>query len=179
MRCPKLATDSAGYVPTVPLSDAALLAQPDDAGPLQAAVVDDGPASAATRAVAAGQLTTGLYQGARSHADGMTAPHGDVYQWELDGSSLPEFALRTAAGGALVFYAMTLNTTVAVPDVINKANPVHSGPPIQVPVDLQRLLPAGQPAPLVQLLPTSCSPSRPSTRPRARPRSRSSPWAAA
>ena len=92
-----------------------------------------------------------MYQGARNHVDGMRAPHGDVYQWELQGSSLPEFALRTAAGGALVFYAMTLNTTVAVPDVINKANPVHSGPPIQVPADLQTLLPPGQPAPLVQL----------------------------
>jgi hypothetical protein len=148
---PKLATDGAGYVPTVPLSDASLVAPPDDAGPLQAGVVDDGPASAATRAVADGPLTTGLYQGAANHAGGLTAPRGDVYQWELDGSSLPQFALRTAAGGALVFYAMSLTTTVAVPDVINKANPVHSGPPIQVPVDVRMLLPLGRPAPLVQL----------------------------
>jgi hypothetical protein len=148
---PKLATGSAGYVPTVPLSDASLVAQPDDAGPLQAGVVDDGPASAATRAVAGGPLTTGMYQGAVNHAGGLRAPRGDVYQWELDGSSLPQFALRTAAGGALVFYAMSLNTTVAVPDAINKANPVHSGPPIQVPIDVQMLLPLGRPAPLVQL----------------------------
>jgi hypothetical protein len=148
---PKLATDGAGYIPTVPLSDAALLAQPDDTGALQAAVVDDGPASAATRAVATGPLTTGLYSGARNHVGGLTAPRGDVYQWELDGSSLPEFALRTAAGGALVFYAMTLTTTVAVPDVINKADPIRPGPPIQVPLALQMLLPQGQPAPLVQL----------------------------
>jgi hypothetical protein len=148
---PKLASGGAGGIPTVPLSDAALLARPDDTGPLQAAVVDDGPAAAATRAVADGQFTTGLYQGARGHADGLRAPRGDVYQWELQGSSLPEFALRTAAGGALVFYAMTLSTTVAVPDVINQGNPVRSGPPIQVPVDLRMLLPPGQPAPLVQL----------------------------
>ena len=148
---PKLASGSAGSIPTVPLAGAALLAPPDDTGALQAAVVDDGPAAAAARAVADGQFTTGMYQGALSHVDGMRAPHGDVYQWELQGSSLPEFALRTAAGGALVFYAMTLNTTVAVPDVIDKSNPVHPGPPIQVPVDLQMLLPPGQPAPLVQL----------------------------
>ena len=148
---PTLATGSAGYVPTVPLSDASLVAQPDDAGPLQAGVVDDGQASAATRAVADGPLTTGMYQGAVNHAGGLRAPRGDVYQWELGGSSLPQFALRTAAGGALVFYAMSLNTTVAVPDVINKANPVHSGPPIQVPIDVQMLLPLGRPAPLVQL----------------------------
>jgi len=148
---PKLATDSAGYVPTVPLSDAALLAQPGDAGPLLAAVVDDGPASAASRVVAPGQLTTGLYQGALGHANGMTAPHGDVYQWEMEGANYPQFALRTAAGGALVFYAMTLNTTVAVPDVINKANPIHSGPPIQVPANLKPLLPPDQPTPLIQL----------------------------
>jgi hypothetical protein len=148
---PKLATDSAGYVPTVPLADGSLLAQPDDTGPLQAGVVDDGPASAATAAVADGPLTTGLYQGAADHAGGLITPHGDVYQWELDGSSLPKFALRTAAGGALVFYAMTLTTTVAVPDVINKADPVHSGPPIPVPLAVRMLLPAGRPAPLVQL----------------------------
>ncbi|HEX3512709.1 MAG TPA: hypothetical protein VHT26_01730 [Trebonia sp.] len=148
---PKLATDGAGYVPTVPLSDASLVAQPDDTGPLQAGVVDEGPASPATRAVADGPLTTGIYQGAVNHVGGLTAPHGDVYQWELDGSSLPQFALRTAAGGALVFYAMTLNTTVAVPDVINKADPVRSGPPIQVPVGVQMLLPPGRPAPLVEL----------------------------
>jgi hypothetical protein len=148
---PKLATDSAGYVPTVPPSDAALLAQPDDTGPLQAAVVDDGSASAATKAVADGPLTTGLYEGAVNHDDELTAPHGDVYQWELEGATYPEFALRTAAGGALVFYAMTLNTMVAVPDYVNKANPIHSGPPIQVPADVQSLLPPGQPAPLIQL----------------------------
>jgi hypothetical protein len=101
--------------------------------------------------VAGGPLTTGMYQGAVDHAGGLTAPRGDDYQWELDGSSLPQFALRTAAGGALVFYAMTLTTTVAVPDVINKADPVHSGPPIQVPLAVRMLLPPGRPAPLVQL----------------------------
>jgi len=148
---PKLATDSAGYTPTVPLADAALLASPDDTGPLQAAVVDDGPASAAAKAVADGPLTTGMYQGAVDHVYGMTAPRGDVYQWELEGSSLPRSALRTADGGALVFYAMSLNVTVAVPDVINKADPVHSGPPIQVPAYLLPFLPQGRPAPLVQL----------------------------
>jgi hypothetical protein len=148
---PELATDSAGYIPTVPLSDASLLAQPDFTGSLQAAVVDDGPASAAARAVAAGPLTTGMYQGARDHVDGLGAPPGDVYQWDLEGSSLPQFALRTSGGGALTFYAMSLDTTVAVPDVINKADPIHSGPPIQVPADLLPLLPVGQPAPLIQL----------------------------
>jgi hypothetical protein len=148
---PKLATDSAGYIPAVRLSDASLLARPDDTGPLQAAVVDDGPASAAMRVMANGPLTTGMYQGAVEHVSGMTAPRGDVYQWELEGASLPQFALRTADGGALVCYVMTLNTTVAVPDVINKANPIHSGPPIQVPVDLQLLLPQEQRAPLVEL----------------------------
>jgi hypothetical protein len=151
MTLPKLAADGAGYVPTVSLSDTALLARPSDAGPLQAAVVDDGPASTVTRAVADGPLTTGLYQGARDHADGLTAPSGDIYQWELEGVNVPEFALRTAAGGALVFYAMSLNTTVAVPDVINKGDPIHPGPPIQVPPDLRMLLPPKQPDPLVQL----------------------------
>jgi hypothetical protein len=148
---PKLAADNAGYIPTVAPTAGTQLAQPDYVGALQAAVVEDGPANAATKAVADGPLTTGLYQGAVDHTDDLTAPPGDAYQWELDGSSYPQVALRTAAGGALVFYAMTLTTTVAVPDVINKANPIHSGPPIQVPADVQLLLPPGQAAPLVQL----------------------------
>lgn len=148
---PKLAADSAGYIPTVPPSDASLLARPDAAGALQAAVVDDGAASAATSVVAPGPLTTGLHQAAVNHAEGLAPPHGDVYQWELQGVNDPEFALRTANGGALVFYAMTLFTTVAVPDYINKASPVHPGPPIHVPREVEELLPAGQRAPLVRL----------------------------
>jgi hypothetical protein len=148
---PRLATGSAGYIPVVTPSAAALLAQPDSVGALQAAVVDDGPVSAAARAVAAGPLTTGLYAGARDHADGLRAPAGDVYQWELEGSARPEFALRTADGGALAFYAMSLDETVAVPGEIDKADPVRSGPPIQVPDDLLPLLPPGQQDPLIQL----------------------------
>lgn len=148
---PRLATDRAGYIPIVPLSDTALRAQPDDTGALQAAVVDDGPASAATRVVADGLLTTGMYERARDHAGGLTAPRGDVYQWELAGTSFPAFALRTAGGGALVFYAMALNTTVAVPGYINKANPVRPGPYIQVPADVRFLLPRDQPPALIQL----------------------------
>ncbi|HEY6495345.1 MAG TPA: hypothetical protein VIZ43_18870 [Trebonia sp.] len=148
---PKPATDGGGYVPVVQPSAAGFLTQPDDVGALQAAVVDDGPSSAAAKAVAGGPLTTGMYRGAADYVDGLQAPHGDVYQWELDGSSLTQFALRTADGGALVWYAMTLDATVAVPGEINKADPVQPGPPIPVPLVLQTLLPKGQPAPRVQL----------------------------
>ena len=148
---PTLPTDGAGYIQTVAPSAATLLAQPGEVGAFQAAVVDDGPASPAIRAVADSQLTTGLYQGALRHADGLRAPPGDIYQWELKGTSYPEFALRTAGGGALVFYTMALDTTIAVPGYIDKADPVRSGPPIQVPVSVRRLLPASQPAPLIDL----------------------------
>jgi hypothetical protein len=148
---PALARDASGYIPTLPLSDPSLLAKPDEAGALQAAVVDDGQQSAAVKVVADGPLTTGLYEGAADHADGTRAPRGDVYQWELEGTSSPEFTLRTAGGGALVFYTMTLNTTVAVPGVINKANPVRPGPAIQVPLTVKMLLRQGQPAPRKEL----------------------------
>ena len=47
---PSLATGKNGYIPQVPLTSTDLLAQPYAAGPLQAAVVDDGPASAAAKA---------------------------------------------------------------------------------------------------------------------------------
>jgi len=149
---PSLAADKNGYVPQVPLTSTDLLAQPYATGPLQAAVVDDGPASAAARAVAAGPLTTGLYQAARDRADNdLKVPAGDVYQWSMEGTPYPAFALRTADGGALVLYAMYLNSTVAVPGYFDDASPIQPGTPIKVPQDLLPLLPSGQPSPRVKL----------------------------
>jgi hypothetical protein len=150
---PRLATDQNGGIPQVPLMSTDLLAQPYATGPLQAAVVDDGPASAAAaKAVAAGPLTTGLYQAARDRADGgLEVPAGDVYQWSMEGTPYPAFALRTADGGALVLYAMYLNSTVAIPGYIDDANPLQPGAPIKVPLDALPLLPAGQSAPRIQL----------------------------
>ena len=156
---PRLATDKNGHIPQVPLTSPDLLAQPYATGPLQAAVVDDGPASAAAKAVAAGPLTTGLYQAARDRyqdaADrvlaGLQVPAGDVYQWSMEGTPYPAFALRTADGGALVLYAMYLNSTVAVPGYFDDASPVQPGAPIEIPLDLRPLLPSGQPSPRVSL----------------------------
>jgi hypothetical protein len=152
MTLPSLAADKNGYIPQVPLTSTGLLAQPYATGPLQAAVVDDGQASAAAKTVAAGPLTTAMYQAARAGSGiGLQAPRGDVYQWAMEGTAYPAFALRTANGGALVLYAMYLNSTVAVPSYIDKGDPIDPGPPIQAPLDLSPLLPAGQPAPRVEL----------------------------
>jgi hypothetical protein len=145
MALPRLATDANGYVPQVPLSAANLFALPAATGPLQAAVVDDGPASAAAKAVATGPLTTGLYQEVSEH--GLTAPAGDLYRWYLEGAPYPTFALRTASGGALVLYAMYLNSTVGVPGVINRTSPIKPGLPIEVPPDFLMLVPQGKTAP--------------------------------
>ena len=156
---PRLATDTNGDIPQVPLMSTDLLAQPYATGPLQAAVVDDGPASAAAKVVAAGSLTTGLYQAARDRyqepgdraLSGLEVPAGDVYQWSMEGTPYPAFALRTADGGALVLYAMYLNSTVAIPGYIDDASPLQPGPPIKATPDVLSLLPSGQPAPRVQL----------------------------
>ena len=145
---PRLATDASGYIPQVPVTSTDLLAQPYATGPLQAAVVDDGPASAAAKAVAAGPLTTTMYQSARDRSStGLHVPSGDIYQWDMEGTPYPAFALRTADGGALVLYAMYLNSTVAVPSYINKGDPIEPGSPIEVPPDVALLLPASQPPP--------------------------------
>ena len=56
--------------------------------------------------MAAGPLTTGLYQAARDRADNdLVASPGDVDQWSMEGTRYPAFA-RTANGGALVLDAM-------------------------------------------------------------------------
>lgn len=139
MSVPPLATDSAGYVATVSLDSGAQLARPDSTGALQAAVVDDGPASPATKVVATGNLTTGIYAAVRA---ALTPPAGDVYQWELEGTHYSNFALRTADGGALVFYGMYLDSAVEVPSILNKGV-VKAGPGITVPDYLAFLLAPG------------------------------------
>ena len=148
---PRLATDSAGYVPVAETSSTALTAPLTTVGALQAAVVDDGPASPAAKPMAAGPLTTGMYAGARNHTDGLRAPRGDVYEWQLEGTTQPVFALRTADGGALALYAMTMTETVTVPGIISKADPIRSGPTIPVPQDLLPQLPENQKPPLEEL----------------------------
>jgi hypothetical protein len=146
---PKLATTAAGYVETAPAGDAtAFLARPDVVGPLQAAVVEDGPAAPATTAVAGGRLTTGIYA-----AEAAIKPvRGDVRQWTLEGSNFGKFALRTASGGALVIYAMYLNSTTEVPAELAESSHVRPGRPIAVPPEFAPLLKAGSPVARKRLL---------------------------
>lgn len=148
---PALATSGNGDAESVALDDTTTLAEPQVVGPLQAAVVDDGPASAAMRAVAAGPLTTGIYAHSSNPAPRYAAPHGDVRQWALEGSNYGTFALRTADGGALVFYAMYLNTIVETPTVAQKASPLVPGPPIAIPPQFAPLLPANTQPPTFSL----------------------------
>lgn len=148
---PKLATNSDGQVETLPLDATTTLASPDVTGPLQAAVVDNGPANAASQVVASGPLTTGIYSYLANPAPLYAEPQGDVRQWELLGSNYGRFVLRTSDGGALVLYAMYLNTVVEVPAALAESDPVNPGPPINVPPDFAPLLPTGKPAPRVSL----------------------------
>jgi hypothetical protein len=74
-----------------------------------------------------------MYNGARAYGLGLRPPKGDVYQWHLEGVNFPQFAFRTADGGALVFYAMYLNAEVAVPAYLDKGYPVNPGPGISFP----------------------------------------------
>jgi hypothetical protein len=143
---PKLATDSRGYVHIQPMNTASArqLVRPALTGPLQAAVVDDGPASPASRVVAGGPLTTGMYDAARTSARGISAPQGDDYAWVLEGSNYGKLSLATADGGALVLYAMYLRTTVQTPSVSAQVIPLVPGPAITIPAFVKPLLPKGR-----------------------------------
>lgn len=146
-RVPKLATTAGGDATVAPLdSDGSFLARPDVTGPLQAAVVDDGPAAPASAAVASGPFTTGLYQRQAAIKPG----HGEVRQWYMQGSKYDRFALRTASGGALVFYAMYLNTTIEVPAATHSGT-AKSGRPIAVPPEFVPLLAPREKAPRERL----------------------------
>ncbi len=129
---PAIARDSDGYAINVSTKDSSLLLPPNVVGPTQAAVVDEGPAAPAAAAIAGGPQTTGLYtaQAAQGHS---YAAQGLTYQWLLEGAAMPQFELRTAGGGALVLYAMSLNTIVEHPGNV-------FGPPIPVPAGFTSLL---------------------------------------
>jgi len=139
---PALATDGHGYVilESFPKPTGSPLVIPALAPPLQASVVDDGPASPAAEVVASGPLTTGIYQESHASARGITAPAGDVYQWFLEGSSYGRLAVKMANGGVLVFYTMYLNTTVETRSALNQDIPVLPGPTITVPGFVRPLL---------------------------------------
>ena len=69
----------------------------------------------------------------------------------MEGTPYPAFALRTADGGALVLYAMYLNTHGRRPRLLRRRLPDPTGRAHQVPLDLLPLLPSGQPSPRVRL----------------------------
>jgi hypothetical protein len=131
---PTIARDKDGYAVDVRTIEPDLLLRPDVLGATQAAVVDEGPASAAAAVIASGPLTTGLYATQNAQASAATA-QGLVYQWLLQGSAFPQFELRTVGGGALVMYSMYLETTI-------EHYGLASGSPIPVPAEFVPLLAA-------------------------------------
>jgi len=122
-----------GYATPLATTDPSLLFRPDEVGAIHAAVVDDGPTSAAAKVVAAGPLTTGLYQSFSATAKQVGAA-GNYYSFELEGTTYPFFALATTDGGAIVVYTMMLNTSTT---------PKHASPSrhIAVPDDFKPLIP--------------------------------------
>jgi hypothetical protein len=134
---PALARDQDGYAVPVADDDTGVVLRPDALGATQAAVVDEGPANPAAAVVGEGPLTTGLYGSQAAQASSDQA-QGLQYQWLLEGSSYPQFELKTADGGALVIYAMTLNTTTQHADT--SSGKPSSGFPISVPTAFVPLL---------------------------------------
>jgi hypothetical protein len=135
---PKVATDSAGYATSLSIFDKTVRVRPNVVGPLQATVADDGPSSPAAAAVATGPQTTGLYAANAAIGRQATA-RKQTYQWLLEGTPYPMFALRTTDGGALVYYTMYLNTQTG----LIKSPPKNSTDPlpnIPVPAEYQPLL---------------------------------------
>ena len=134
---PALARGRDGYLVPAADGDTGVLLRPDVLGATQAAVVDEGPANPAAAVLSEGPLTTGLY-GSQAALAGSDQAQGLQYQWLLEGSSFPQFELKTADGGALVIYAMYLNTTTQHADT--STGKPGAGSPISVPTAFVPLL---------------------------------------
>ncbi len=135
---PAVAMDN-GYAVSVSRHDMSLLIPPDVVGATQAAVVDDGPASAAASVVAPGPSTTGMYAQQTAYASAQTAK-GLGYSWLMQGATFPQFALKLTDGGALVFYGMFLNTTTEHKNANSNATTLPAGTPIPVPSSFAPIL---------------------------------------
>ena len=83
-----------------------------------------------------GPQTTELYTQQATQGN-MAKARGLSYQWLLEGAAFAQWELRTADGGALVLYAMYLNTTAEHPGNV-------SGSPIPVPAEVSPLVPSTQ-----------------------------------
>ena len=134
---PAVAMDN-GYAVSVSRHDSALLVPPDVVGATQAAVVDEGPSSAAAAVVTPGPSTTGMYAQQSAYGQGQNAKNLD-YSWLMQGATFPQFALRLSDGGALVLYGMYLNTTTEHKGA-HADSPLPAGPPIPVPADFAPIL---------------------------------------
>ena len=144
---PALAKASGGAQIALLDDTSSYLVRPDLVGPLQSAVVDDGPSNPSASVVASGPLTTGLY----SIQSAIKPTPGDIRQWALEGSSYNRFALRMANGGALVFYSQSLNCLTEVPAELAQSASVSPGKPIAVPADFAPLLSPREANPRVKL----------------------------
>jgi hypothetical protein len=133
---PDIPRDSDGYVTALPTTDQSLLVRPDVVGAMQAAVVDEGPANPAAQLIDAGSLTTDWYTKFTAQT-ASAAAQGLVFSWFMEGTTYPVYSLRTADGGALVLYGMTVETTTEHPNHV-------LGAAIPVPAGLASLMPAGQ-----------------------------------
>ncbi len=129
---PAIARDSAGYAQPVSESDPDLLLRPDLVGATQAAVVDEGPTAPAAAAMTSGPHTTELYATNNAKDTAATA-QGLNFIWLMQGATFDQYQLRAAAGGAVVLYAMYLNTTIEHPGNL-------AGSPIPVPANFIPLL---------------------------------------
>ena len=133
---PAIARDSDGYAVDVSTTDSSLLLPPNIVGPTQAAVVDEGPTAPAAAVLGSGPQTTELYTQQATQGN-VAKARGLSYQWLLEGAAFAQWELRTADGGALVLYAMYLNTTAEHPGNV-------SGSRIPVPAEVSPLVPSTQ-----------------------------------
>lgn len=109
---PEVAVDEEGYATALDPRDQSVAVSPNLLGPLHATVAEEGPKGFASALIAAGPHTTGFsadIEATRQEAQGRDCmSYNSIF---AVGANYPIYALRTADGGALVFYTLVRTST--------------------------------------------------------------------
>ncbi|WP_204012203.1 hypothetical protein [Sphaerimonospora thailandensis] len=136
---PDVAVDEDGYAAALDPRDQSVAVSPNLLGPLHATVAEEGTKGFASALIAPGPHTTGFsadIEATRKEAQGRDCmSYSSIF---AVGANYPIYAMRTADGGALVFYTLVRTSTWSTDPGLK----CGKGRPVAIPRDARWLLTA-------------------------------------